>query len=187
MNVEYNLFNNKNQITFEIQNKDSIDWKFLDECNLRLNDKIKVSNNEAGTYFSLNLYQKNVNLHVFSVVASQEYSSFGLDYPFYLVWIDNANVFTFVQENVKSDKLFDDLNGIELLKVNIDDFMNSLFRNPPLYYLDSTSRSKSIKNLNELPLQPYKSVSSSTTQYYKVGEDGKMEPSNIECVSMEPI
>ena len=120
-------------------------------------------------------------------MASQEYSYFGLDYPFYLIWINNANVFTFVQENVKSDKLFDDLNGIELLKVNIDDFMNSLFRNPPQYYLDSTSRSKSIRNLKELPLKPYKSVSSSTTQYYKVGEDGKLEPSNIECVSMEPI
>lgn len=188
MIIDYNLKNNKESIEFDLENKGSIDWKFLDDQELELKDKIFLKDKSADITFKLNLYKKNVNLHIFSVMAEQSYSYFGLEYPFYLVWINNSNVYTFVQNNKKSNEVRDELNGIKLTESMIKEFLQSLFRNPPTYYTESTSISKSITNLEELPEECYYSEETcNETKIYKLNSDGTGEESNLGTCTLEPI
>ena len=189
MIIEYNLKNNKESIEFDLENKGSIDWKFLDDQELKLKDKIYIEDKSGNISFKLNLYKINVNLHIFSVMAEQNYSYFGLEYPFYLIWINNANVYTFVQNNKKSYEVYDELNGIPLKNEVTQTFLQTLFRNPPTYYTESTSRSKSIKNLEELPKECYYSKDTGEkTQWYTLNKDGtSTESHQIGSCTLEPI
>lgn len=189
MIIEYNLKNNKESIEFELENKSSLEWKFLDDQELILKDKIYIEDESFEISFKLNLYKKNVNLHIFSVLAEDDCGYFGLEYPFYLIWINNSNVYTFVQNNKKSNEIFDELNGIPLKKEYIQIFLEGLFRNPPTYYTESTSRSKSIKNLEELPDKCYYSRDTGRkTQWYTLNPDGtSTESHQTGSCTLEPI
>ena len=189
MFIEYDFKNDFQSIEFDLENKDSIEWKFLDEQELKLNDKIYIKDNSKHISYKLNLYKKNVNLHIFSVLGNESCDYFGFEYPFYLAWINNANVYTFVQDNEKTKKIWSDVGGAVLSEEDLQIFLQTLFKNPPTYYTESTSRSKSIKKLQKLPKKCYYSkYSGKNIQMYTLNRDGTTTKANqVKTFSLEPI
>jgi len=149
LNIQYIISGKERTIDLDLSKKN--EWTFLDDLDLNENDTFNINNDDFKVSFDLNLYKKRHNLHIFSAYACEEHNYFNLDFPFYLVWVNNSNVYALIQENKKSNDIRDDLNGIKLRKESLNEMFRGLFKEKPTYFEESNSRCKSIKNLEELP------------------------------------
>ena len=140
------------------QKNKNINWKFLDNRELKINNKFFINDSENNVYHELNLYKKRNNLHIFSCCSSYTFDFFGLDYYYYLIWINSTNVYCLIQNNKKNNKIKENNNNIFMENNHFENLLDGLFFNKPIYYLDSTSRCKSIKKLEILPIYPYKII-----------------------------
>ena len=185
LDLHYTISNKELEATIDDSNKS--EWSFLDELELKEKDTFEIDDLENRYYCQLNLYRKRGNLHIFSCIVNDIYNYFDAQYVFYLVWINNANVYTFVQENVKSNSVKDDLGNGYMNGEDIDIMFSGLFRNFPVYYEESTSRSKSIKKLELLPLKLTKSVIGSNGGTMYSLENGEMVGKPVQTIRFMPI
>ena len=183
LDVTYFISNKETSVSLDDNTKSK--WTFLDNLELKVNDKIEIYEETNQFLCELNLYKKRANLHIFSCVCSETDRYFSLDYNFFLVWVNNANIYTFIQNNKKSNKIKENNNNIYMTDENIKIIFNGLFNNHPVYYEDSASRAKSIKKLEELPQEAYMVVSTGNNGVFCSYPDGKEEP--VESLIYVPI
>ena len=169
----------KNEISIKLDytNKSNVNWNFLDNLELKENNKFFIEDEENNFFHQLNLYKKRNNLHIFSCCSTQMFDYFGHDFYFYLIWINNTNVYCIVQDNLKQNKIKENNNNIFMESEDFDVLLEGLFLNKPTYYLDSNSRCKSIKNLEKLPKEPYKII---------IKDENKEQPKEINGIKVIP-
>lgn len=146
LDISYNFGkNNTKSITFDTINKDNVDWTFLDNLELRKNNKINLHYHEDNLNFNLKVFEKNQNLHIFMCSVFWEEQYHYEEYSFYFVWINNTNIYCFIENNIKSEEI------INFPEDFIDIFFDGLFLKKPIYFENSVSRSKSINKIKQLP------------------------------------
>ena len=146
LDISYNFGkNNTKSITFDTINKDNVDWTFLDNLELRKNNKINLYYEVDSLNFNLKVLEKNQNLHIFLCSASWAEQYHYEEYLFYFVWINNINIYCFIENNIKSEEV------INFPEDFMDIFFDGLFLKKPIYFENSESRSKSIYKIKDLP------------------------------------
>ena len=55
--------------------------------------------------FNLKVLEKNQNLHIFMCSASWAEQYHYEEYLFYFVWINNTNIYCFIENNIKSEEV----------------------------------------------------------------------------------
>ena len=149
---------------FELSNNSNRDQcKFIEDFDIQEDDEIEINNNSDDIYHHLNLYQKIDNLYIFSICSSVGVGEFAsLDYNYFLIWNKDTNIYCYVQNEVKTNKVVDEFNNIDLP----DNLFTGLFRKSPDYYLDTADGREPFINLIKLPKQAYKSIIKEKTEGY---------------------
>ena len=127
LHLTYTISNKTNTIsTEEYPDKK---WLYLDQLKLQIGDYIEIYDEENNSEHNLRLYQKNDNIHIFSGITFDYFQ-----FPYYLVWDNNTNVYYFIQDNMKTEKIKDDLgNRIYLTDKSLKKLFEGLFSICPRY------------------------------------------------------
>ena len=109
-------------------------WLYLDKQKIQIGDYIEIYDKENDIEHNLRLYQKNDNIHIFSGITYSFGKFFSLEYPYYLVWDNNPNVYYFIQDNMKVENIKDECgNRIYLTDESLKKLFEGLFSICPRY------------------------------------------------------
>lgn len=175
LDLTYTISNQEKTISND--NHPHPDWLYLDKLTLGVGDQFEIDECDEDICHHLKLYQKRENVHIFSGISYIEEKYAVFVFPYYLVWVNNTNAYCFIQKNQKIPNFKDKNNGISFPEKNLENLFKGLFETRPIYYLESTSRCKGIKNISELPY-PLKAV---------VVEEHNDAEVPHSCISYEPI
>ena len=142
LDLTYTISNKTNTIsTEEYPDKK---WLYLDQLELQIGDYIEIYDEENDCEHNLRLYQKNDNIHIFSGVTFDYFQ-----YPYYLIWDNNTNVYYFIQDNIKAEQIKDDLGNKRCLS---DETIKKLFEG--LFSIHPRQDSKTQNIDFKLPASP---------------------------------